>query len=292
MFRRILVCTDLKDGLQRFVSKVAALHHIGVEHLAFVHCVPFWEEGEIPHEDEAGLAFAKACLNPALEASVPGIEVQVEVVSGIPTDWIPKLVEKYQADALILGTETRSFLSEKLFGSTTAALAQRCSLPILTLRPPIVQVYRNDELTLRCENLLREVLLPFDSLATGKCLVEQVKNLLDRQPIPHLNKCWLVAIVPTESRRLPNEYKVQEAEGYLQELKAQFSAYPITVETQVHEGEDLQDILSLLINHDISAIGVTYNWGDGLLDWPIPSFGKEIMRRSCHPVLLFPPKGH
>jgi len=286
MFRRVLICTDLTDGLQRFVSQVAALQRIGIEHLVFVHCVPFQEEGDIPHDNTAALDRAKALFAAVPSSPVPGVNVQVEVVSGVPTEWIPTIAERHQAEALILGTTTRSFLTEKLFGSTTAALAQRCSLPILTLRPPIVQVYRHDELTLRCENLLRELLIPFDRLNTGRSLVEHLKHLLDRQPIPHLQKCYLVAIVPGESRRIPNLHKIQEAESQLQEFKEHLSGYELTIETQVYEGTNLQQLLT---HYDISAIGVTYNRGDGLLDWSVPSFGKEILRHSWYPVLLFPP---
>ena len=291
MFRRILICTDLTDGLQRFVSQVSALHRIGIEHLTFLHCVPFSQDGEIPHENEAALALAKAQLARVQAPSLPGMEVNVEVVSGVPTEWIPTIAEQYQAEALILGATTRSFLTEKLFGSTTVSVSQRCSLPILTLRPPLMQIYRNDELSLRCQNLFRKILIPFDSLSIGQALVEHLTHLLDRQPIPHLETCHLTAIVPLESRRMPNEHKVQEAEAQLQELKQRLSPYPLTIETQIYTGDNVQGLLKLLSNDDISAIGVTYNRGDALLDWPVPSFGKEIMRHSWHPVLLFPPKG-
>jgi len=291
MFRRILICTDLTDGLQRFVSQVSALHRIGIEHLTFLHCVPFSQDGEIPHENEAALALAKAQLARVQAPSLPGMEVNVEVVSGVPTEWIPTIAEQYQAEALILGATTRSFLTEKLFGSTTVSVSQRCSLPILTLRPPLMQIYRNDEFSLRCQNLFRKILIPFDSLSIGQALVEHLTHLLDRQPIPHLETCHLTAIVPLESRRMPNEHKVQEAEAQLQELKQRLSPYPLTIETQIYTGDNVQGLLKLLSNDDISAIGVTYNRGDALLDWPVPSFGKEIMRHSWYPVLLFPPKG-
>jgi len=288
MFRRILVCTDLTDGLQRFISQVSALQPIGIEHLTFLHCVPFSQDGDIPHENETALALAKAQLTYTPASSPCPVEVKVKVLSGTPSEWIPTIAAQEQAEALILGATTRNFLTEKLFGSTTAAVSQRCNLPILTLRPPLIQVYRHDELTLRCQNLLREILIPFDSLSTGHTLVEHLKHLLDRQPIPHLAKCWLVAIVPPKLRRMPNDHKVQEADAQLQELKQRLSPYPLTIETQVYAG-DLRDLLKLLSPYNISAIGVTYHRGEGLLDWSVPSFGKEILRHSWHPVLLFPP---
>jgi nucleotide-binding universal stress UspA family protein len=90
---------------------------------------------------------------------------------------------------------------------------------------------------------------------------------------------------------MPNEHKLQEAEAQLQNFKQQLKQHSLTVETQVYPGDNLPGLLKLLNHCDLSAIGVTYNRGDSLLDWSVPSFGKEILRHSWYPVLLFPPKG-
>lgn len=80
MFRRILVCTDLTDGLQRFISQVSALQPIGIEHLTFLHCVPFSQDGDIPHENETALALAKAQLTYTPASSPCPVEVKVKVM--------------------------------------------------------------------------------------------------------------------------------------------------------------------------------------------------------------------
>jgi len=111
MFKRCLICTDFTDGLDRFASFVPSLSASGVNYLVFLHSVPYWEEGEIPHVDEEKVEAAKKRLQVALENVPDGIEVKVEVPSGRPSDTIPRIV--------LAGTPIRSFLQEKVFGSTS-----------------------------------------------------------------------------------------------------------------------------------------------------------------------------
>ena len=278
MFRRILICTDLTDGLQRLISTVNDLQQIGVSQVVFAHCVPFAEESDIPHPDEKAVLAAQRCLDPAIAGNLSGIDLHIEIGSGKPEEWLPSIAAQYRSELLVLGTPPRSFLVEKLFGSTSAALAQRCHLPLLALRPPLIQVYRQDELSLRCQNLFRELWISFDSMVTGQLLVDYLTHTLAQhweqnleqdaasdRPIA-IDKCWLVAIVAQESRRFPNDHKIQEAQTYLEGFKTQLSSYGVAIETQIYTGQDWQDILSLTAGSNtesnISAICVTANRGE------------------------------
>lgn len=288
MFRRLLICTDLKDGLHRLVHHLADLQVSGVEQVVFCHCVAFWKDGEIPHEDQKRIQEAHDRLDVALDQVPPGLDVHVEVLSGSMPELSLAMVEKYQPQLLILGSATRSFITEKLFGSTAIALAQRCHLPLLVLRPQLISAYRHDELALRCQHLWQELLIPFDGSESGTTVMEQLQPYLSQNHPPSLKKCWLEAIVDSSNRRMPNQHKVEQAQATLAQVTTNLEAQGLEVVANIREGDAVQEVIEIACQHDISAIAIGYRRGDGLRDWSIPSFSNEILRRSWYPVLLFP----
>ncbi|MEQ8382905.1 MAG: universal stress protein [Coleofasciculus sp. A1-SPW-01] len=149
MFQRCLICTNFADGLYRLVEFVPSLAANGIQTIIFLHSVPLWEEGEIPRIDEERITRARDRLQAGLKTIPEGVEVHIEVLSGRPLDNIPKVAKRYEADVILTGMESRNFLQEKLFGSTTAELARNYTTPLLILRPQLVSTYTCEELELR-----------------------------------------------------------------------------------------------------------------------------------------------
>jgi nucleotide-binding universal stress UspA family protein len=290
MFQRVLICTDLNDGIQRLVQLVPALGDSGIKKVVFLRVVPLWQEGEIPREDTETMEATQRELSLAQAHHREGIEVVCEVKSGSPEDQIVQVAQEHQIDALILGASTRSFLTEKLFGSTTATIAQRMCRPLLTLRPQLISTYTEAELTLRCGHLFDYLLIPFDGSGAALYLVEQIKTIVTQNPHNTLKRCRLLWIQEPGARNLTNDYQRQQSQTKLEQAKADLEALQLTVETEVRQGEPLQELLEAAMVHDISAIAVSSRRANALLDWSIPSFGNEVLRRSWHPVLFFPPQ--
>ncbi|MEC4806220.1 MAG: universal stress protein [Jaaginema sp. PMC 1079.18] len=293
MFRNCLICTDFSDGLYRFINFVPDLTASGVTKIVFLHSVPLWTEGNVPRVDQEKIDAAQARLSQALESVPEGVEVSIEVPSGKPSETIPRIAQEHNSDIILTGTPIRSLLEEKIFGSTSLALAKSTETPILTLRPQLISTYTRDELALRCRNLWRYLLIPYNDGNSAKYLVERLKECTGDRPDNSLQQCLLLwAIEETSSRRgVPTEYRVEEAEKRLAEVKADLeNSLNLEVKTQVRVGNPLMQILETAVMEDISAIATSYVTRGALLDWTISSFADEILRSSWFPVLFFSPK--
>ena len=289
MFKRCLICTDFTDGLDRFASFVPSLDASGLNYLVFLHSVPYWEEGEIPRVDEEKVEAAKKQLQVALENVPDGIEVKVEVPSGRPSDTIPRIVEQEKIDIVLAGTPIRSFLQEKVFGSTSLSLARSTSAPLMIFRPNQISVYTKEELDLRCQHLWRSMLIPYNDSEAAQYLVKQIKNYFENDGASSLEECILLWVI-SEGGRMPEETvkaREEEAEKRIAEVKQDLESIGLKVDTQVRRGNPTVEIINAVMNKDVSAIAVGSDDRGGLLQWTVPSLANEILRSSWYPVLFF-----
>lgn len=287
MFQRLLICTDLSDGLQRLTQFVPSLAAGGVRHITFLHIIPISGEREIPRIDEQEVAAARDRLTtPAYE----GIEVQVKVEWGKPVEQILNAAKAYQPDLIMVGTPTRSLLTEKLMGSTMMALCQRITVPLMILRPQLLSAYTLEELDLRCRHLFRYFLIPYDGTKTADYLLDQIKQKAQNRPENSLAECRLCWVYQSLGRRnLPKVEFSEASQAKLAEAKAQLSALGLQVSTEVLEGTAIQEVLMSAQEQDISAIAISSGSLGKLIEISSPSFAGEILRRSWHPVIYFPP---
>ncbi len=289
MFQRCLICTDFTDGLDRFAHYVPSLASSGLNHIVFLHSVPYWAEGEIPHVDEEKVEAAKKHLQVALESVPDGLEVKVEVPSGKPSDTIPRVVKQENVEVVLAGTPIRSFLQEKVFGSTSLSLAQATSAPLLIFRPTHISVYTKEELNLRCQHLWRSLLIPYNDSKAAKYLIQQIKSYVENNPHSTLEECLLFWVI-SEGGRLPEEAlenRKQEAEERIAEVKKELEGISLRVNSQVRLGNPTVEIVNAVMNEDVSAIAVGSDDRGGILQWTIPSLANEILRSSWYPVLFF-----
>lgn len=290
MFQRILICTEFTDGLHRLVDFVGDLAIAGCQQIVFLHVVPLVDSGIIPKVNEEGVDRAKKRLGRALEQVPEGVEVKVEVESGKAIDTILKVSKAYQTQLIVLGTESRALLTEKLFGSTLVALSRQSKTPLLVLRPQLITTYRNEELRLRCQHLFQYLLLPYNGTPSAKHMLDQVKSYIQASPRPVVERCLLYWVVRESGRReLLTEPLVQQAQETLQAVKAEMEMERLQVDAQVAQGNPLSTILSVAETEDISAIALTSDASSQRLEWFISSFAGELLRSSLHPVLFFPP---
>ena len=286
MFRRLLVCTDLSDGLQRLVNFIPSLAIAGVQQVTFLHCVPLNESGAIPRVDQKKMDSARDRLSVAIAQT--SVDVQVVVESGRPRDTILRIAKEVESDLIVVGTPVRSLLAEKIFGSTAIALYERTPIPILALRPQLISTYTTEELALRCQHLFRHLMLPYDGSETAKYLIEQLKQLVS-QPNRVLQACFLSWVVDDVDRRgIPLEPKVQAAEAALAAVKAELISLNLQVETEVLLGLAVPEILKASVEPDISAIAVCHGARNQFLKMSVPSFTAELLRQSWHPVIYLP----
>lgn len=289
MFQRCLICTDFTDGLDRFAYHVSSLAASGLTHIVFLHSVPYWEEGELPHVDEEKVEAAKKHLQVALEDIPEGVEVKVEVPNGKPSDTIPRVVEQENIEVVLAGTPIRSFLEEKVFGSTSLSLAHATSAPLMIFRPNHISVYTKEELNLRCQHLWRSLLIPYNDSEAAQYLIKQIKGYLQDCPHSTLEECILLWVI-SEGGRLPQEAlesRKQEAEKHIAEVKKDLEQMGLRVSTEVRIGNPTLEIINAVMSKDVSAIAVGSDDRWGLLQWTVQSLANEILRSSWYPVLFF-----
>ncbi len=291
MFQRCLICTDFSDGLYRLVEFVPSLAAGGIRQIIFLYSVPLWEGGEIPRVDNEAIAQARDRFNAGLKNVPEGVEVHIEVPSGRPLENIPKVAKSYNADIILTGMPIRSLLQEKLFGSTTAGLARDCMRPLLILRPQLISTYTCEELDLRCQHLFQYLLIPYNGSNASKYLVQKIKEYAQNRPDNSLKQCMLLWVVDEGGRReVPKDHQLQEAQEKLEPVKAELEALGLQVNTEVRLGNPYLEILDAALGFDISAIAISSDNLGKLIEWPVRSFAGELMRRSWHPILFFPPQ--
>lgn len=289
MFEQILICTDITDGLHRLSKFISCFKLAGVKKIVFLHVVPLWEKGIIPQVDTEKMAQAQSQLETAIEPGQTDIEVTIEVTSGKPVDTILKVAKAYQSQVIILGSQSRSILTEKLVGSTMAQLSHKTHIPLLVLRPQIISTYTSEELKLRCQHLFRSLLIPYDNSQASNYLVQQVKHLAKQQCDQYLQECLLCWVVEnTGAKETPRKISPQQAHQRLSEIKAELEGVNLQVETQVREGNYLTEVLNMALMTDISAIAVSSGTIGKLQEWLVSSFAAQVLRQSCYPVMFFP----
>jgi nucleotide-binding universal stress UspA family protein len=291
MFQSCLICTDFTDGLYRFIDFVPDLAQCGLQKLVFFHSVPLWEEGEIPRIDEEKEKRAKQRLHKALEQVPSGLDVQVEVLSGKPLDTIPRVLKKHPVDVIMTGTPIRSLLKEKFFGSTSAGLAKLTSQPLNIIRPELLTTYTNEELALRCQHLWRYLLIPYNDSPTARYLIEEVKKYAQNRPQNSLKQCTLISVIDDCGKKsILAAERTKEATTKLESVKKELEALDLEVNTLVKTGNPLQEIATVALDLDISAIALATDYDGNLLQWAVRSFANDLMRSSWFPILLFSPK--
>ncbi|MBD0262007.1 MAG: universal stress protein [Tolypothrix sp. Co-bin9] len=292
MFQRALICTDFSDSLHRLAPKVSSLALAGMKQIVFLHVVPLWEKGIIPRVDSEKVEQAQARLREAVGENPTDIEVKIEVQSGKPVETILKVAQSYQSQLIIVGSQSRSLLTEKLVGSTMANLSRQTKVPLLVLRPQLISAYTCEELTLRCQHLFRSLLLPYNGSEVANYLVQQVKHLAGQQSGKFLQQCKLCWVLEDSGRReIPRKILPQQANETLSQIKADLEKVNLQVETEVKEGPSVTSILEMAVMADISAIAVSSGTIGKLQEWLISSFAAEVLRQSWYPVLFFPPQG-
>ena len=290
MFQRLLICTNFSDGLHRLVNFVNSFADGGVERLVFLHSLPFADSEGLPRIDAKKLEQARDRLSIALNHSATGIDVHVEVDSGRPVDLISRAAKAHDVDLILVGAPTRSLLAEKLFGSTTVELAQRLTVPLMILRPQLIATYTSEELALRCRHLCRYLLVPYHGSDASKYLIQRLKQLI-RQPLSelHLHLCWVVEGV--RRRDVPVDYQLEAAQRELETIAAELATLNLSSNSiEVREGDPIVEVLAAAQMADVSAIATTSSSLNKLLRWSVPQFTDELLRRSWHPVIYFPPQ--
>ncbi len=292
MFQRILICTDLEDGLERLTGFVSSFAIAGISQIVFLHVIPIRDDREIPRPDEEQIEAIRTHLTSGLGDIPDGIDVEIDIKTGRAIDHVLNAIKAHSIDLILLGMPSRTRLTEKLFGSTTMDLCRQVSVPLMILRPQLVSTYTVEELSLRCQHLFRYLLVPFDGSDAANYLIDRIKHQA-KNAHSTLSSCLLCWIFDDVGRRGLDSYRdnqMEAAETKLASVQADLGTLGLNVQAVVRQGNAIGEVLKLAQDYDISAIALSSDSLGKILEWSIPSFAGEVLRRSWHPVIYFPPK--
>jgi len=294
MFNHGLVCTDFTDGLDKMIHFVSALGEGGFKEITFLHSVAIWDEGGIPRIDKEKVEAAKKRLSPALNNVPENMKVNIEVLSGNPSDNILATIKKYNIDLVITGSPVSSSLEQIFFGSTTAKLRNKLRIPMMILRPQLMSVYRNDELALRCRNLNSFWLVPYNHAPHHRYILEKIRGYVEIDKGNTLKECLFLSVIDEVSRsEILTENKVKEAENKLDEIQKSFASSPINVKTLVKRGHILEETFKVAFDYDVSAIALADNLNedsiiDRIVKLAIGNNANYLLNCSWFPLIYFP----
>jgi nucleotide-binding universal stress UspA family protein len=289
MFQRALICTDFTDGMYRLAQFVPSLAAGGFKSLVFFHSVSIESGRDIPREDPDLVEPARQRLQSLLREVPEGVEVTVEVQLGRTSESILRLAKQHRCDVIFLGSPTRTLLEEKLFGSTTAQLAEKTGIPLVILRPQLISTFTTAELELRCAHLFRYLLVPYDGTQGNHSIVEKIYHQVAGNPNSVLERLRLLWVIDENIRReLHGDNPLQAAQQALDQVQTKLVDLGLVINTTIVEGNPLDQIMKTAEIHDIGAIATCSRGVGGVLKWSAPSLTREILRHSWHPVLFFP----
>ncbi len=297
MLKRVLIATDFEDGLGRLGLCRDDIAAGGVEALGFVHAVQ-WEEsgkGRVSGSAATEIATAETKLKHyTQQAQTTQLDAKLIARVGDPADVIRQVVTEFQPELLVLGMPARSLLAEKVFGSTTIGLLPKLSVPVLILRPQFISTLTVAELHVRCQNLFRHLLVPCDLEAGTPVLLERIRAFVKASKNePRIIQ--LLHVIDSNAR--------QNAGGDRQSLMANAAAKldeiaqtlqtqlpeGISVVTEVRYGSPVKEILEEAQESDVTVIATSSRNIGRAWEWTVPSVTGDILRRSWHSILFFPP---
>ena len=141
MFRKILIAVVDESALAEHVVDVAA--RLAVQLSADVGVVHVVDEGrayilDLGALDEVLLSNLRsdgvAALNAAHRRLPAGLKVQRMLVQGDPSEMIIATAQDWQADLIVLGTDSRGRLAHFLLGSTADSVIRRAPCPVIAVR--------------------------------------------------------------------------------------------------------------------------------------------------------------
>jgi nucleotide-binding universal stress UspA family protein len=291
MSKTCLICTDFTDGLDRLTNFIPELAQSNLHNIIFFHSVSLEKQGQVPREDSKAIKEAEVKLAQALNNAPEHVKVFLEVVSGNPAESVNRVLEKYDVDLIIVGTPIRSGWQETIFGSTTMSIARLTEIPMLILRPQLISTYTTEELSLRCQHLLKYLLIPYDDTEDSHYMIRRLIKHVKEFPQTKIERCMLVYIVEETARSQEvSANRITLAETKIAEVKQELESVGLKVNTIVIQGEPVPEILRAALNFDISAIAIASDYNTNFLQRVVPHIAQELLHRSWFPLLFFSPK--
>ena len=287
--RTILVATDFSDTADAALGWAIEIARPHGARLRLVHglMLPFPIPDYVPTIPDFGDNLRQAALarldESAEKVAAAGLEAEVDLRIGIPSQMILEAEKETNPDLIVIGTRGITGLSHLLLGSTAERVVQRATCPVLSIHPGDTGRHR----PIRC------VIVPTDFSADAEQALVTADGLLRRLERD-------VKLVLVHAYHLPIEYTAygpiptsvnylrdvgSDAEARLGELAAKLSGEGRTVDTVCREGyaPDLIVAEAAARNADLIAMGT--HGRSGLAHLLLGSTAERVVQQAPCPVM-------
>jgi nucleotide-binding universal stress UspA family protein len=281
---RAVYATDLSDAIETAIGSrtcLECLERYGIDEIHLVTVTSPNVTTGMPGSDVGGRT--REALNrqrDLLESE--GFAVDTHVVRGTPHRRINGLVDRVDADLIIVGSRGKSPLERRLIGATARNMARTAVRPLLLQR--IVEDDQGHEVA--NEHLFERVLYATDFSENAERAFDQFQHL--RTPT---QEATLLHVEPPGRRADSDTDRIQEADRRLAELAEQLDAMDIETQTVVRDGEAVEEILAAEAEYDPTTILMGSRGQSRVRRLLLGSVSEDVTARAKSNVLIVPPSG-
>jgi nucleotide-binding universal stress UspA family protein len=288
MFKTIVLATDLSPAWDEIIACAGEFKALGCKQviLTYVISVKFMAGME---------GLLQSTARPKLEAQqqqleAQGLQVTVEIPTGLPANSLNDLAARYCADLIVVGSHGQSLWREGVLGCFTCAVLHNVQYPVLLLNVRLKMPGKPGSCEISRTEILRHVLFPADFSEISLRALEYVERLAMKglEQVTVLN-----ALDVPGGEAYPPGYQ-EMATGAARELLEQWkqrllqAGVPV-VHDRFDPGHPISAILQALESQDISLI-VMGTQGKGFIqEIFLGSVAHNVSRLAPCPVLLIPP---
>ena len=287
--RLVLVATDFSPTAQAAIDWAVEIARPHGARIRLIHglMLPAPIADYVPVTPDFGDELRRAALARLDEASshiaAAGVEADVDLRIGIPSQVILEAAGEASPDLIVLGTRGVTGLAHLLLGSTAERVVQRASCPVLTIHPEDTGRHRP----------IRTVVVPTDFSEDAERALVTANGLLRRLERE-------IKLVLVHAFHLPIEYTAYgpiptsvnylqdvgaDAEARLDELAAEFTGEGLAVETACREGYAPDVIVAEATAHGADLIAMGTHGRSGLAHLLLGSTAERVVQRAPCPVM-------
>lgn len=296
--RTILVATDFSDtaaAASEWAMEIALSHGARVElihALALPLTAPSLALDAEPLDAQLRERAALRLEEAAALGRHRGIDVEVRSAMGSPRSVILERIEELHPDLVVLGTEGRTGLQQRLLGSTSRRVVQGSTAPVLVVHPSDRDQHRT----------IQTVLVPTDFSEDAHAVADAARRLL-LPPDSHAEPPRLVLF---HAYSLPVEYTAYgliptsldylrdtgaEAEAQLEQAAQVLRQEGLTVETVAREGFAPEVIVQEARERQVDLIALGTHGRSGFAHWFLGSTAEQVVATAPCPVMTLRRQG-
>ncbi len=290
MFDRSIVATDLSPASYAVVRCLGRLRTLGAEHCLLLQCI-----GTVSAASTA-LSYDTSSLEAMLDEQRAilgehGFSVETRIVVGSPKQEIVRTAREEAYSLIVVGTQGRSQVAERLLGGVAYAVINHATTPVLAM-----PVEMRDGAEQRCKPVARcdftdHVLYATDFSAAADHAFAYLRDIVAagvrKVTLVHVQDVVKLARHSAERMREFDDIDHDRLETLRDSLRAVGSA---AIDVEIVHGSPSDVIIDVAERRDVQLV-VMATQGRGFVgELVLGSVSHKVVRRSPAPVLLIPPR--